>query len=231
MKRALLLALVACRTNEADVAKLETRVAPAEQRVAAIEAHGPVDTQAIADELLAKGSAAGLHGPPGPAGPSGPAGPPGPPGPAGVGPPGPAGERGQKGDPGAIGPEGHQGIEGRQGPQGYQGQTGAQGPTGPAGPAGAYGNKADVSRREHRVSIGAGLVATAVASCEHTSDLLVTGGCYADPQWTAQLLASRALAMTDSGNPASWRCDYKNTSATATTIEIVAEADCVRPRE
>jgi hypothetical protein len=88
-----------------------------------------------------------------------------------------------------------------------------------------------MARREHRVSVGAGLVATAVASCERASDLLVAGGCYADPQWMAQLVASRALAMTDQQNPASWRCDYKNTSPNSATIEIVAEAYCVRPRE
>ena len=90
--------------------------------------------------------------------------------------------------------------------------------------------KTDLARREHRVSVGAGLVATAVAACERASDLLVTGGCYADPQWMAQLVASRAVAMTDAAHPAAWRCDYKNTSP-GSTIEIVAEAYCVRPRE
>ena len=74
------------------------------------------------------------------------------------------------------------------------------------------------------------LVATAVASCERAQDLLVTGGCYADPQWLAQLIATRPVGMTDSSSAASWRCDYKNTSPT-TTIEIVAEVYCVRPRE
>ena len=58
----------------------------------------------------------------------------------------------------------------------------------------------------------------------------MTGGCYADPQWMAQLVATRPLAMSDGGNPAAWRCDYKNTSPSS-TIEIVAEAYCVRPRE
>ena len=73
-------------------------------------------------------------------------------------------------------------------------------------------------------------VATAVASCDRAGDLLVTGGCYADPQWLAQLVATRPLAMTDGGTAASWRCDYRNTSP-GSTIEIVAEAYCVRPRE
>jgi hypothetical protein len=85
-------------------------------------------------------------------------------------------------------------------------------------------------RKEHRISVGAGLVATAVASCDRASDLLVTGGCYADPQWMAQLVASRPMAMTDQANPAAWRCDYKNTSP-GSTIEVVSEAYCVRPRE
>jgi hypothetical protein len=95
---------------------------------------------------------------------------------------------------------------------------------------GAYGTKSDLTRKEARVSVGAGLVATAVASCDRSVDLLVTGGCYADPQWMAQLVAARPVAMTDGGNAAAWRCDYRNTSPSS-TIEIVAEAYCVRPRE
>jgi hypothetical protein len=78
--------------------------------------------------------------------------------------------------------------------------------------------------------VQAGLVATAVASCDRAADLLVTGGCYADPQWMAQLVATRPVAMNDSANPASWRCDYRNTSP-STTIEVVAEVYCVRPNE
>src|SRR5262245_47798208 len=170
-----LLGLIACRQSDDNVKQLDTRVADHAQRLTAIEQRGAVDTKAVAAELLAKGSAAGLHGPPGPAGPTGPVGSAGPPGPAGVGPPGPAGERGAKGDPGPRGPEGPQGVQGTQGPQGLQGQQGIQGPKGPPGPAGAYGHKNDVARKENRISVGPGLVATAVASCEHTSDLLVTG--------------------------------------------------------
>ena len=46
------------------------------------------------------------------------------------------------------------------------------------------------------------LVATAVAKLRVARrDLLVTGGCYADPQWMAQLVASRPVAMTDNSNP------------------------------
>jgi hypothetical protein len=46
----------------------------------------------------------------------------------------------------------------------------------------------------------------------------------------AQLVASRPVAMTDQANPAAWRCDYKNVSPSS-TIEVVAEAYCVAPRE
>jgi hypothetical protein len=46
----------------------------------------------------------------------------------------------------------------------------------------------------------------------------------------AQLVAARPLAMTDGATAASWRCDYRNTSP-STTIEVVAEVYCVRPRE
>jgi hypothetical protein len=48
--------------------------------------------------------------------------------------------------------------------------------------------------------------------------------------WMAQLVAARPVALTDGGAAASWRCDYRNTSPT-TTIEVVAEVYCVRPRE
>jgi len=222
------LVLIACRSNETtSVEKLDTRLAALEQRVTAAEARIPADTHAIASELLAKGAASGLRGPQGPDGPPGPPGPIGPPGPAGVGPPGPLGERGAKGDPGPPGPEGPQGVQGLQGAQGIQGPQGPQGPKGPPGPPGAYSGKSDLARKENRISVQAGLVATAVASCERASDLLITGGCYADPQWMATLVASRPVAMTDAGNPASWRCDYKNTSPSS-TIEVVAEVYCVR---
>jgi hypothetical protein len=226
-----LVSAVACRANETErVDQLGTRVDDHDLRLGAIERRGELDAHKVASELLAKGSAAGLHGPPGPPGPVGPAGPIGPVGgmgPAGVGPEGP---RGPKGDPGPPGPEGPQGIQGNQGTQGIQGQAGPQGPKGVPGPPGAYGNKTDVVRKEQRLSVGAGLVVTAVASCDRAADLLVTGGCYADPQWMAQLVAARPVAMTDAAVPAAWRCDYRNTSPSS-TIEVVAEAYCVRPRE
>ncbi|HEY0193755.1 MAG TPA: hypothetical protein VGC42_21710 [Kofleriaceae bacterium] len=139
-------------------------------RIAAIEQRGAVDARAVAGELLAKGKDAGLSGPPGPPGPAGAQGSTGPPGPVGVGSAGPEGGRGAKGDPGPPGPDGPQGIQGLQGPQGLQGTQGAQGPKGPAGPPGAYGNKTDVARREARISVAPGQVATAVASCERAAD-------------------------------------------------------------
>jgi len=228
----LALTLAACRASDTDerVAKAAARIDDHDVRLSSIERRGPVDTARVAAELLAKGKAAGLSGPPGPPGPQGPEGPRGPAGPAGVGPAGPDGPRGAKGDPGPPGPDGPQGIQGLQGPQGLQGTQGAQGPRGAAGPAGAYASKQDLERRESRISVGAGQVATAVASCARAADLVVTGGCYADPQWLAQLVAARPLAMTDGAAPASWRCDYRNTSPSS-TIEVVAEVYCLRPRE
>ena len=223
--------LIACRSNETErVDKLNSRADDHDQRLANIERRGELDVHKVSSELLAKGSASGLSGPPGPAGPFGPAGPPGPVGPGGIGPIGPEGPRGQKGDSGPAGPEGPQGIQGLQGAQGLQGQQGTQGPKGPPGPPGAYANKTDLTRKEQRVSVGAGLVATAVATCDHANDLLVTGGCYADPQWMAQLVAARPVGITETSNAASWRCDYKNTSPSS-AIEIVAEVYCVRGRE
>jgi hypothetical protein len=221
-----------CRASDTDarVDKVTARVDDHDVRVASLEKKGAVDAHAVANELLARGKDAGLSGPPGPPGPQGKDGPTGPAGPGGVGPDGPEGPRGQKGDPGPPGPQGPQGQMGLQGPQGLQGVQGTQGPKGPPGPAAAYATKQDITRREQRLSVGGGLVATAVAACERASDLLVTGGCFADPQWMGQLVAARPVALTDNATASSWRCDYKNTSPT-TTIEIVAEVYCVRPRE
>jgi len=232
MRRIALVLLVACRAGDTEQRIDETakKVDEHDKQLGALEAKGAVDAKKVATELLARGKAAGLSGPPGDRGPLGPPGPLGPMGPAGVGPAGPEGPRGAKGDPGPIGPQGEQGVEGPQGVQGKQGVAGPQGPKGVVGPAAAYANKQDMTRKESRISVGAGLVATAVASCDRAVDLLVTGGCYADPQWMAQLVAARPLAMTDGSAPASWRCDYRNTSPT-TTIEVVAEVYCVRPRE
>jgi len=227
-----LLVLAACRASDTDerVDRASARVDDHDLRIGAIERRGEVDAKKIAAELLAKGKDAGLSGPSGPPGPLGPPGPPGPAGPFGAGPPGPEGPRGAKGDPGPPGPEGPQGVQGLQGAQGIQGPAGIAGPKGPPGPASTYSQKTDILRKESRISVGPGLIATAVATCERAIDLLVTGGCYADPQWMAQLVAARPLAMTDSIAPASWRCDYRNTSPSS-TIEVVAEAYCVRPRE
>jgi hypothetical protein len=224
MRRCVLaIALFACRASDT-----EQRLDEERKRVDGLAARLDrlVDTKAVADELVKRK----ITGPPGPLGPRGPEGPPGPPGPGGLGPPGPEGPRGAKGDPGPPGPEGPQGVQGLQGAQGIQGTAGVPGPKGPPGPASTYAQKTDLLRKESRISVGPGLVATAIAGCERAVDLLVTGGCYADPQWMAQLVAARPVAMTDGGAPASWRCDYRNTSPSS-TIEVVAEAYCVRPRE
>jgi hypothetical protein len=98
------------------------------------------------------------------------------------------------------------------------------------GPAGAYAAKADVVRREARISVGPSLTATVIASCDRAADLLVTGGCYAEPLWLGQLVSARPLAVGDGGAAASWRCDYRNTS-TQTSLDAVAEVLCIRPRE
>ncbi|MEJ7602489.1 MAG: hypothetical protein WKG01_31645 [Kofleriaceae bacterium] len=229
---ALVMVVVACRSGDPEqrLDRTAQQVEQHEQKLAALDKRGDVDAKKVAAELLAKGKAAGLSGPPGERGPFGPAGPVGPIGPAGVGPAGPEGPRGAKGDPGPVGPQGEQGVQGPQGIQGQQGIPGPQGAKGVPGPAAAYATKQDITRKESRISVGAGLVATAVASCDRGADLLVTGGCYADPQWMAQLVAARPVAMTDGGAPSSWRCDYRNTSPSS-TIEIVAEVYCVRPRE
>jgi Collagen triple helix repeat (20 copies) len=224
--------LISCRESdlESRVAEQAKQLADQTARIATVEKQGAVDAVKVAGELLAKGKQYNLEGPPGPTGPQGALGPPGPIGPGGIGPPGPEGPRGAKGDPGPPGPEGQQGVQGLQGAQGLQGPQGPQGPKGPPGPSAAYGNKTDIVRKESRIAVGAGLVATAVASCDRAADLLVTGGCYADPQWMAQLVAARPIAMSDAAAPSSWRCDYRNTSPSS-TIEVVAEAYCVRPRE
>lgn len=198
----------------------EVRMMVLEQRIAQLE-HRPVETK-ISDAKGNVAGPAGALGPPAAEGAPGPIGPPGP--------PGPEGPQGAKGDPGPLGPEGPQGTQGVQGPQGPQGPQGAQGPKGSPGPAAAYGLKSDLQRREARISVAAGQLATAVASCERAAELVVTGGCYADPQWMAQLVAARPVAAIDNAAAASWRCDYRNTSPSS-TIEIVAEIYCVRPRD
>jgi hypothetical protein len=215
--------------HRADVEALKQKLAEAERRLAELEQRGAVDATRVANELLARGKASGLEGPPGPEGPRG-QGEQGIPGPVGpLGPPGPEGPQGAKGDPGPLGPDGPQGIQGLQGPQGLQGTQGTQGPKGPPGPAAAYASKTDLMRRESRISVAAGLVASAVASCEKSVDLVVAGGCFAEPMWLAQLVAARPLGLSDSGLASGWRCDYRNASPSS-TIEVVAEVYCVRPR-
>jgi hypothetical protein len=230
VKRAgIVLVCAACMNGEAKpdpkVGELEQRLAAAEQRLTAIENGGTkIDVHKVAGEIWERGRDAGLTGPPGEQGPPGPIGPAGPIGSGGPpGPPGPEGPAGPAGPAGPPGPEGPQGVAGLQGPQGVQGQQGPQGPKGPPGPAGAYAGKRDVIRHEARVSADPGLVVSAVASCDRSAELVVAGGCYADPMWMAQLIATRPLALGDPSQAAGWRCDYRNASP-STTIEVVAEA-------
>ncbi len=245
------LGALGCPGNETNDAlqrrlvELEQRLHAAEQAAEAeakrlsafrteVDGRGPLDVKAVADRLLAEGKEAGLSGPPGPKGETGAIGVPGPAGPTGetgaVGPMGPEGNQGTKGNPGPPGPEGPQGIQGLQGPQGLQGLQGAQGPKGPVGPPGAYAAKADVVRRESRISVGPQLTATVIASCDRPGDLLVSGGCYAEPLWLGQMVSGRPQAMADGAAAAGWRCDYRNTSAQS-ALDAVAEVFCVRPRE
>jgi hypothetical protein len=205
------------------------------QRVATIEREGTaVDQERVAEAvapLLLDAGIQGLKGDPGLQGETGPMGPAGPPGPEGAqGHQGPQGPEGPRGDRGPAGPPGPQGIQGLQGAQGLQGPQGAQGPQGPPGPPGAYAAKEDLVRRETRVTVSPGMVASAVAKCERASDLLITGGCTAAPMWLGQLLSAQPFAMSDPQSAAGWRCDYRNTS-TVNGIEIEAEVYCVRARE
>jgi hypothetical protein len=205
------------------------------QRVATIEREGtPVDQQRVAEAvapILLDAGIQGLQGDPGPQGETGPMGPAGTPGPQGApGPQGVQGPEGPRGDRGAAGPPGPQGIQGLQGAQGLQGPQGVQGPDGAQGPPGAYASKEDLVRRETRVAVSPGMVASAVARCDRASDLLITGGCTAAPMWLGQLLSAQPFAMSDPRSAAGWRCDYRNTSTT-NTIEIEAEVYCVRARE
>jgi hypothetical protein len=211
---------------DSGVPQLRERVTQAERRLADVEARGEVDAKRVASELAAADRDAGLHGPAGPVGPPGPqglvgeAGPAGPPGPSG-----PQGPVGPRGEPGTEGPRGPQGVQGLQGPQGIQGPQGAIGSAGPPGPPGGYADKEDLVRREARVSAAAGIAASAVATCDHETDLVITGGCSADPMWMAQLINSKPFGMTSKRTAGGWRCDYRNTSPKS-EIEITAEVFC-----
>lgn len=204
-------------------------------RVTTMEKHGTgIDRDAVAAKLAPVLLAAGIQGLAGPQGLQGGVGPRGLQGPPGVqgetGPQGPQGPIGQPGDRGPPGPPGAQGIQGLQGPQGLQGVQGAQGPEGPPGPSGAYGDKEDTFRRQAQLSVEPNMVASAVARCERSTDLLVAGGCTAAPVWLGQLLGSSAFGVRDAKAPAGWRCDYRNTSSTNAVV-IQADVYCVRARE
>lgn len=230
-----ILAASACRSEApADSSKrsevLEARVAKLETELARIEIEGTgLDATRVARELVREGGPE-IVGPPGPEGGQGIAGPPGPEGPIGPsgqqGPLGPSGPSGERGPPGPPGP---QGIQGLQGPQGLQGTQGNQGPEGPQGPASALDTKADMHRREARISVGPGLIGSAVAKCEQPRDLVITGGCSAAPVWRAALAASLPFSVSDPRLAGGWQCDYRNQS-TESDITVIAEVYCVQPK-
>jgi hypothetical protein len=217
------------------LARMERVLVDLETRLARIEREGAgVDATAVARALAALGPDAGVRGPEGPPGPPGPVGPAGPEGAAGVagaqGPPGPIGPAGARGERGPAGGAGPQGVQGIQGPQGLQGPQGIQGPAGPPGPPGAYAGKDDLVRREHRVAVGPGLAGAAVARCDRATDLVVTGGCSADPAWLGQLVVAQPFGLLDRSVQAGWRCDYRNVSD-RNDIEIAAEVYCAAQGE
>lgn len=216
---------------DAGAPPLAAELAQLAARVAAIETHGAaVDARRVAVELALLGPDAGLAGPPGPAGPLGPQGPRGDPGPPGAeGARGPTGPQGTRGLAGPAGPLGPQGVQGLQGPQGIQGPQGPAGPHGPVGPASTYADKEDLVRREARVAVAAGIAASAVATCDHDADLVITGGCQAEPMWLAQLINAKPFGVTSAHARGGWRCDYRNTSP-ETPIEIIAEVYCAPSR-
>lgn len=208
---------------------LEERVAQLEGELADFRQHGsPVDALKVARELARIGGPemTGPPGPPGAQGFKGPPGPQGPPGPEGGN--GPPGEPGSKGDMGPPGPPGPQGTQGFQGPQGLQGTQGIQGALGPPGPGPLLSNKENLLRREGRISIGPGLVGSAVAKCEQAKDIVVLGGCKATPMWRAALVTGSAFSANDPKTHGGWSCDYRNQS-TESDIDVVAEVYCARP--
>jgi hypothetical protein len=213
--------------EDSGVPQIQAAVDELDQRLDEIEHRGRLDVEAVSRELAELGPDAGLHGPAGPMGPRGLRGVPGPigdPGPPGA--QGPEGPPGPPGPPGPMGPKGEQGIQGLQGPQGVQGPQGPQGPRGVAGPPGAYARKEDLVRREAKVSVAPGLVASAVVKCDRSTDLIVTGGCSADPMWLAHLINARPFGIQSPRQQGGWRCDYRNTGERQ-TIEVMAEVFCL----
>ncbi len=83
-------------------------------------------------------------------------------------------------------------------------------------------------RRAHTVTVAAGLVASVVTRCDRATDVVITGGCTADPMWLGQLINAKPFGMTDTRVQAGWRCDYRN-AGTKTSISVTAEVYCARP--
>jgi len=115
-----------------------------------------------------------------------------------TGPIGPQGAKGDKGDPGLTGPQGLQGLAGLAGPQGEQGwvgpmgpegpkgdkgDTGPQGPQGIQGPAGVGVDRAKTYFVSSRVTINPDQTDAAMASCNDSNDILLSGGYQSPGPW------------------------------------------------
>lgn len=165
------------------------------------------------------GSCACVDGEPGVAGPQGPVGPKGDTGsvgPAGaVGATGAVGAQGPRGYAGEVGPVGATGAQGIQGVPGIQGPVGATGATGAVGPAGPGITKSQVYTR----TSGANMNATqAVASCDDTNDVVLTGGC----QVFGVLLYFGPVNEADTTKAAGWSC------VVPTDAAVMARVTCLK---
>ena len=129
-----------------------------------------------------------------------------------------------------MGKDGPKGATGQRGLTGRAGPQGPQGPAGPNGPSSVYGSKNDLSRRESRMDVAAGSAASAIAYCERTSDLLIHGGCAAQPMWRVHLLSSLPIAAHNKNVKAGWQCDVRNTSADK-SVFVTAVAYCASVRQ
>jgi hypothetical protein len=91
------------------------------------------------------------------------------------------------------------------------------------------GAKEDLQHHEARIQVGPGLVGSAVAKCPHPTDIIVIGGCSANPMWRAALVASSPFSASNTSSQAGWRCDYRNQSSES-EITVTADLWCARPK-
>ena len=179
----------------------------------------PTNCDTLAVDAAAQGST-GTEGPAGPAGATGPQGA------AGIaGAMGPTGPAGAAGAPGAAGPAGDTGPQGAAGPAGPAGVAGI-GVPGPAGPTGPAGVASTIDRRKiYVVEVLANVTqynanlqeagnAAAVANCSGPNDILLHGGCIADPsifKWSGGVFAGPTTVgvagVVVPTTPMGWKCD------------------------